>query len=51
MQCRYNEISMEIISKLSIEDRKALANILFFVSATIVAWLSYIAAKKQSYPQ
>jgi hypothetical protein len=37
---------MEIISELSIEDWKDLANILFFVSATIVAWLSYIAARK-----
>jgi hypothetical protein len=41
---------MEIISKLSIEDWKDLANVLFFVSATIVAWLSYIAAKKSLIP-
>jgi hypothetical protein len=37
---------MEVISQLSIEDWKNLANILFFVSATIVAWLSYISVKK-----
>jgi hypothetical protein len=34
------------LNSLTIEDWKNLSNIVFFISATLVAWLSYVAAKK-----